>query len=198
MDKKNAMEDLQFIKKIIEDSKKTVLDNGIQYIVWGILIVIGLFTTNILTIMNVKIRFYWVWMIIILLGWIYSYFSIYKRNKSNYSSFAQRIINSSWLACGIGMTLLGFVGPAVNAYKGAFVSPILAVILGIAFFISTIIYEVKWMKLVPYGWWIGALYMFIFPGKFSFIIMGTLMIFFQIAPGIFLYRKFKKEAEVLS
>ncbi len=196
MNEKTALDELQFIRKIIEDSKKTVLDNGIEYIMWGIIVVVGLFTTNILINMEIKFNYLWVWVFLIGLGWTFSIVSSLKKKNKMPRTLGQRLISTVWLSVGIGMTLLGFVGPASGAYRGVFVSPILAVLLGIAFFISGFIYDLKWMKLIPFGWWIGAIVMFIYPGMHSFIIMGSLMILFQIIPGIILYRKFKQEAEV--
>ncbi|MBU1298051.1 MAG: hypothetical protein KJ963_01075 [Bacteroidetes bacterium] len=198
MDEKTALDELQFIRKIIEDSKKTVLDDGIGYIFWGIIIVVGLFTTNILIISKVYFNYLWIWLIVIGIGWTYSIISSRRKKERLPRTFGQKLIHSVWISIGIGMTLLGLVGPAVGAYKGFFISPILSVLLGSAFFISGFIYDLKWVKLLSIGWWIGAVVMFIYPGMHSFIIMGSLMIFFQIIPGIILYRKYKREAKVQS
>lgn len=194
-EKQKLFEDLEYIKQIIHDSRNVVVQNGIGFIVWGIIIIIGLVFSYIDTSLSGDQYSSEGWLILISGGWLYTIFSwLTNRKVKKAITFAERIIGSTWLAAGITMTLLGFVGPAAGAYNGVYVSPLLASILGIAFFITANIHNSKILKSIAPLWWLGAAYMLIFPGIQTIIIMAAMMLFLQVIPGIVFYRKYKAES----
>jgi hypothetical protein len=198
MDEQTALDEIKFIKKIIEDSKRTTIDDGKGYIFWGVIVTIGLLASYLTVVLNLQIGFGWVWIVLISFGWIYTIISYYTGNKtkSGESSYAGKLLSNIWLSCGIAMTIIGFVGVFSGAIDGDFVSPLLSSILGIGFFMSGFVYDLNWVKFLSLGWWTGAAIMFIFPGLHSVLIMAFMMLAFQVVPGIIIYNKFKKEIAV--
>ncbi len=195
MDENTALDEIKFIKKIIDDSKRTVIDDGKGYIFWGIIVTIGLLTNYLMYVLEIEISFIWAWIILIGFGWIYSIISFFFSNdkKPKSHNFATKLLRTIWLTCGISMTIIGFVGVFSGAINGMFVSPIISSILGIGFMISGYIYNLNWVKYLSIGWWTGSIVMFLFPGVQSILIMAFMMLVFQVIPGIILYNKFKKE-----
>jgi len=191
MDEKAAVEELAFIKNIIKDSRNSFALNGKPYIFWGILIVVGLFLQYSSDILDFRYMFF-VWLLLIGIGWAYAYFESRKhKQKSKTTSLAGKILGSVWLACGISMTIIGFLGTISGAIKGVYVSPVLSLVLAIAYFITGVLYDYKWQRNLSFGWWLGAIFMFFFPGKYSTLIMAFMMIVLQIIPGIILLNKVK-------
>ena len=45
MDEKTALEEIQFIRSVIEESKKSVVYNGKDYIFWGVIVIVGMMST---------------------------------------------------------------------------------------------------------------------------------------------------------
>ncbi|MRR09136.1 hypothetical protein EG831_03420, partial [bacterium] len=45
MEQIDAQQELAFIRKVIEDSRTTMIDNGYEYIVWGAIVALGMFAT---------------------------------------------------------------------------------------------------------------------------------------------------------
>lgn len=188
------LEDLQYMKQIINDSRKIVVDKGIGFIVWGILIIIGLTGSYIDTVNRGNQYSGELWILLIAGGWIYTTFSWYRhKGRKKAVTFADKIVGAVWFAAGVTMTVLGFFGTYSDAYHSVFVSPILACVLGAAFFVSAQICNNILMKYLAPFWWLGAIYMFFFPGLHTIIIMAGLMLFLQVVPGIILYKKFKAE-----
>lgn len=189
-----AADELRFIKKVISDSRRNFFDNGMGYIVWGIIVFIGLVTEFIIRKNGITGFGYYFWAVLISGGWIWSFFYYFRKNRrSRATVFAGKIIGAVWFAAGFGMTLFGFVVYPSGAFQPVFISPSISIILGIAFFISGVIYDYKPIKYVSYGWWAGAVYMFYFPGLHSILVMAFMMLFFQVIPGIMLYQRSKKE-----
>ena len=194
MDSISAQEELSFIKKVIEDSKKILIIDGKDFIIWGIIAALGLLITYLAIIMKRYMLIDWTWFILIGLGWLYSFFTNFRRNKNQKTkTFAGKIMGAIWFSMGIAATILGFIGGGSGAISGIFISPSICTVVGVAYFLSGIVYGSRWMTSLSIGWWLGAVYMFIFPGIYSLLIMAFMMLIFQIIPGIVLYRKYSHE-----
>lgn len=198
MDEKTAFDEIQFIKKVIEDSRKSMSYNGLDYIIWGIIVIVGLLIQYFALLSHIYFSCFWIWLVLIPVGWAFSIVNgKYKKEKLPHT-FAGRIIVSVWGAIGVAMTLLGFIGVMTGGIKPMFIAPVLSVSLGTGYYITGKIIEAKWISNIALGWWIGAVVLFFYPGIHSILIMALMMLFFQTIPGIIIYRKYKKEQEVIS
>lgn len=193
MDENMALEELQFIKKVIEDSKRSIIYNGIHYIVWGILVILGMCATYAVVVNRMNFNYIWIWIVVAAVGWIFSFYLGLKSKHEQPHTFSNKIIGVVWLAAGIGMMILGFIGPASGSLHPVYISPVLSVVLGMGYLITGQIVESKWLSYLSLGWWSGAVYMFFFPGDHTLIVMAIMMLFFQTIPGIIMYRKYKQE-----
>ena len=198
MDEKTALEELQFIRKIIEDTRRTVVYNGKDYIFWGILVIVGMMATYIFHITQMYFNYVWVWVVLIPIGWSYSIYNRSKLKEKHPKTYSGQLIGYVWGAAGVAMTLIGFIGPMFGNIKPMAISPLACIIVGSAYFVTGKIVEYKWMSNLSYGWWIGAIILFYVSSAESFLIMSLLMLFFQTIPGIIIYRKYKKEIAVQS
>ncbi len=190
---KNAIDELNYIKKIIEDSRRIVADNGMGYIVWGVLVTIGMVLGYIKYSMNLAFDYIWAWAIIIALGWLFSFIAYYRKKPAEVSTFAGRIIGRLWFSFGVSMTVLGFGGYFSHAISGEYISAVIALVLGAAYYISSILYDWNWFKAIGVLWWAGGFTLLFVNDVKQFLIMAGLMIFGQIVPGIILYVKYKKQ-----
>ncbi len=194
MNEKKALEEISFIKQIMQDSRKTFVDNGIGYIVWGVIIVLALLSEYFIITNQIKNNYGLNWIILIGIGWIFTAISRAKQRKESKSiTFAGKILGAVWFSVGIAMMIIGFIGPTSGALGGVFVSPVISVILGIAYLVSGVVYGSRWISFISLGWWAGAILMFYWPGMQVFWIMSLMMIIFQIIPGIILFQHTKKE-----
>ncbi|MEO8210881.1 MAG: hypothetical protein ABI840_09975, partial [bacterium] len=89
-----------------------------------------------------------------------------------------------------------FIGMMTKAYNPVFIFPIISTSLGISYFTSGAIQQVKWLQNIAYGWWAGAAVLFIFPGVHSAVIFAVMMICLQIVPGIILNKKSKEILQI--
>ena len=192
MNKNEAQDELAFIKKVIIDSKKIIVDDGRFYIVWGILVVIALAFEYVVVSFELPFDAVWGWLGFIVPGWLASLWFVFKRRSwPRAKTFAGKILLAVWGACFIAMSILGFVG----YFSGAVVSvaPFLATVMGIGYFLSGIVLNHSWIRNLAFGWWSGAIVMFLWSGSHNRLLFGVMMILFQILPGILLYYKWKKQ-----
>ncbi len=185
MTNKTIQDDLAFIKKIVEESRKNVCASGDHLIVWGILISIALVVSWILALNQISGMTEWIhWGLVIAGGWLFEL--IYNRKVGRNKpvrTYAEKADGMLWLAIGITMTTVGFFGGWGGAINTQFLSPLFSAILAIGYFSSGVIYDVKWIRNLAFGWWGGAIIMFIFPGMYHLLLMAGMMIAFQTIPG---------------
>jgi hypothetical protein len=199
MDEIKAKEELEFIKKIIEDSRKDIVYNGMDYIFWGLLVTIGMGINFLMEIFNYKFHnFFWLWVILIAIGWMFSIFTFYwKKKKERKRTLSNKIVGAVWGASGVAMTLCGFIGSISTAIKPDFISPVLCTFIGAAYFITGFIFDNKWLKGFSLGWWTGSIIMFFYPGIYTNLLMASMMLCFQVVPGFVLYKNSKKAVGII-
>jgi hypothetical protein len=194
MDEQHAFEEIAYIKKIIEDSRKSIIYSGKEFIFWGILASIGMIGTEILEILHLYLNILWFWVIIIGIGWLFAIYNYFKEQKSRrIYSFAEKIVKVVWVGCGISMALIGFLGPYTRGLHYNYINSALAAILGSAYFITGFIIDSKLLRLLSFLWWLGSILMFLFFSAYNLWIMAGMMILFQVVPGIMFYKNSKKE-----
>ncbi|MEO8512047.1 MAG: hypothetical protein ABI543_00675 [Ignavibacteria bacterium] len=186
--------ELSVIKKIMEDSRNIVADNGWHYIFWGVSVTCALIANYIMALNGVKMNYQgMMWFIVMTGTWIVE--GIIERRKAKKRkerTFGGRLLGALWSASGISMFMFGFIGVITHAYTGAFICPIISTVLGATYIISGAIQQTRWMQLLSIGWWGGAIYTFLFPSVHTLLIFAVMMISFQTIPGIILFRKWKR------
>lgn len=194
MQESTAQQELSFIKKIMEDSRRIIVDDGLDFIFWGIVASTGLIITYLLIITEKWEYIKWTWIVLIAIGWIFSISRGIKREKKKTAfTFTGKILSATWAACGITMTIIGLIGIFTEAIKGIYISPSVSLVLGIAYAVTGTVYKNKWIASLSIGWWIGSIFMFVLPGIHNILMMAIMMLVFQIIPGITLYNRYKKE-----
>lgn len=195
MELNQAESELSLIKKMMEDTRNIVCQNGWHYIFWGIVVSITLIANYILVLLHYYGNFIgFMWMVMMIGAAIAD--TIYGRmqeRKRPVKTFAGRLMGSLWFAGGIAMFMFGFVGTISRAYDPIFICPVISVVLGVTFFASGEIQQLKWQKMLAFGWWAGAIALFFFPSVHTLLIFALMLIGFQTIPGIILNRKYKRE-----
>jgi hypothetical protein len=190
----DAQQELAFIKKVMEDSRKIICDDGKSFIFWGILVSFGMLVTYLSVAGKWEVSLGWFWPVLIAVGWIVTFFISFKDDKKRSSkTFVGKIMGSLWIGCCVAMTILGFIGGLTDAYSGVFISPIVCVILGVGYLVSGVLHGKVWVSLLAIGWWAGAILMFYLQNLETLLIMFFMMIILQTIPGFILYNKSKKE-----
>ena len=177
--------ELSVIKKIMEDSRTLVLNNGWHYIYWGIVVTCALIANYIMARMSVAVNYQgMMWFVLMtsaaITGAIIERFVDKKRKVR---TFAGKLLGSLWFAGGIAMFMFGFMGTISGAYNPVFICPIISTVLGVTYYTSGAIQQLKWLQRLSYGWWAGAIVTFIYPGIHTLLIFAFMMICFQTIPG---------------
>ena len=195
MDTKQAEFELSEIKRIMEDSRRIMVDDGTGFILWGSLVAMGLISSylSVLGYLEWKVTSI-AWFALIGLGWLITIFQLRREKKERKAvSFAGKVAGAIWGSAGITMTIIGFVGSYTGLVKGMGISPLMACVLAAAFFVSGVIYNDKTFRYLSFGWWAGALVMFFWYSPHTLLLFALMILFMQVLPGFIMYKKWKKE-----
>ena len=195
MDTKQAEFELSEIKRIMEDSRRIMVDDGTGFILWGSLVALGLISSylSVLGYLEWKVTSI-AWFALIGLGWLITIFQLRREKKERKAvSFAGKVAGAIWGSAGITMTIIGFVGSYTGLVKGMGISPLMACVLAAAFFVSGVIYNDKTFRYLSFGWWAGALVMFFWYSPHTLLLFALMILFMQVLPGFIMYKKWKKE-----
>jgi len=192
-------EELAFIRKVIQDSRQSMVENGKPYIAWGLVVALMMFATYIeaLTGGNGSITG-WLWLIFgTAIGIASIRWARQEGPKQQSRPFADRLGGAIWGACGgtLGLVIvLVNVGRAIDPelyIDPLLVCPLVSLILGIAYFLSGIVNDLKWLRNIGFAWWIGGSAMFFIHSIHVLAVYGMMLLVFQVIPGILLYRNHK-------
>lgn len=200
MQKEEAEFNLAFIKQIMVDSRRSTIDNGKYYLLWGIVIGIASMA-NYLIVKNADeltkdINNFtgWIWANAILVGWVFSIvWGIRDGKKAKNKTMAGKIIGILWLGMGITGFILAMAGTISGSISPWSFCPLFAGLLGYGNFVSGTIHDSWMMKVMAFGWWAGAVWMFFIRSVDVLAVYSIFLFLFSIIPGIILYFKWKKE-----
>jgi hypothetical protein len=193
MDTKQAESELTLIKQMMADSRRVVADNGRHYIFWGVVVTGALIANYIMALQNIPMKTAgMMWFITMVTASIID--AVIERRQAKRTkvrTFAGKLLGSLWTASGLSMFMLGFVGTMTGAYNPIYICSLISIVLGVAYYTSGAIQQIKWLQWLSLGWWSGAVFTFVYPSVHTLFIFAVMMVCFQVVPGIILYKKWK-------
>lgn len=194
MDSKQAESELALIKQMMMDTRKVIADNGWHYILWGVVVTAALLANYVMALQHVSMKYAGMMWLIVMISTAVTEVIIERREqrKSKVKTFAGKLLSALWTASGISMFMLGFAGTITGAYNPIFICSLISIVLGIAYYTSGAIQQVKWLQWLSLGWWAGAVFTFAYPSVHTLLIFAVMMISFQVVPGIIQYKKWKE------
>ena len=192
---KKAQEELAFIRSIMEDSQRSIGDNGLGFIVWGFLILAAGISEFLFEYFNLPQFHGWTFLFYVTIGWIFMAVVNKKSKHLLGNPLTNRIISTIWIAVLITMTILGFVGGASGVINLNYMTGVMYTVLGTAYFLQGAITGKTWVKALGFAWWGGSIALYFVSGLPAAIIAATMMIGLQIIPGFIFNRQWKAHFE---
>lgn len=195
MNEKGAKENLEVIRRMIEETKKGVAGSGHMYIFWGVITLLAVLVTYALAFFELYQYIFINWLVLMCLGFAYSiYKGITKKRKAKVTTFSDRAMGYTWFGCGITLMILGFIAPLAGVYSGFKIPAVIAVVIGSACFITGRLYEWKLLTWSSLLWWGGGVAMMALKTDSSLLIFPFLIILGWLIPGLILRVNYKKQS----
>lgn len=196
MSAQDTEEELEFIRKVMEESRRTLIHDGVDFLRWGILASLGIFASYFYYYFQWQMIHVWIlWSAIVIMGWTFSIRSYLRVRKKKSTSFTGKIIWSTWIGSGIALTILGFIGPLSGAYSAILITAVTSAVMGIGYYANGILIGSRWYIFFALCWWAGSIVLFFYHRVESLLIFGSMMVCFQVIPGYIFMRQTEKGVE---
>ncbi len=196
MNDMQAKDEIQWIKEMIERTKKITAGSWMFFLVWGIVIILGIGGMYGLVYFE---KFSWIWLnwvVFVAIGVVFSI--VYGKRMENvegtrtYPTVATAHV--CW-ACGMAFILVGFILPLLKLYSWGSISVFVSLIAGILLFTLGGIYEWNLLKWCGVIWWLGAVGMVFVHENYRALAVIPLLLIGYIMPALVLRSMYRKQSE---
>jgi hypothetical protein len=137
-----------------------------------------------------------VWLVMMLLGTIVSIFLARKEKKTvRVSTFAGKVLTSIWISIGISNSIIAFASVIAKAFDPLYIIPIDSIILGLGFYVTAYIVQLRYLKYISLLWWVGGVLFLAFPSFHSILFLSLMLIISILFPAIENRSKWKAQLE---
>ena len=198
MESQEARQELQLIKDMIVKTRREAAESGLFFIVIGmislfsmlVMVMIGKFSLERLVIP--------VLIAIIVLNSVLSYWIIKReRKREKVTTYAKSIYLNIWAVCGLSLLMVAFLFPLTHVYSFDLVPVIISLILGIAIYLTGVVFDEPRIQWCGSLWWIGAgIIAYSTPGMLTMYIMTALILIGWVLPGFILNRRYHIRSKI--
>ena len=188
-----AREDIAFIRRAIEEGGAYARACSPDMLVWGIAIAVGHLAVYAFIRGWSAIPPNAVWAVCIGLPWLYSlrrqFRSLFGTAPPPRGPMAQAL-GMLWLGCGVFLTIMGIAAAATGAIRDGWFDAVVAGVMGIAFFASAWMTNLRWLRWIAVAWWVGEIAVFALRHQVEVLpLSAALMLLFLAGPGLVLLRR---------
>ncbi len=200
MENKKINDRIEIIYSMMKQASIRYVDNGTEFIFFGIYAVLGIFTTYIgielgfASIINNYFFIYWIGVPLI---YFFARFKTFKKTKINNSNCFDIIIGMSWVVASINVIVIYFINNMiiVNNLSLQLYMALLSSTFATAFLISGYILTYGYiLKISSIGWFLISIFSYYFVDeKLAPLVVGFGLLMFQIIPGLILKILYNKK-----
>jgi hypothetical protein len=185
-------EQIKIIQAMLEKTRRNFADNGTHFIMWGWLILSACVSQYIFVFFNQSEWIGIMWIAIMMSGGILSTITgIRQDRKKGAVTFADQAIGSLWLACGLSMSLITFLGVPMGIISMKALNPIIMMNIWIGVLVTGRILDWKPLQWSALLWFAGAIVCMMIHWHYHSLVMAILIIPGYIIPGYILRNKFQ-------
>jgi hypothetical protein len=195
MKQNQIQQEITIIKDMIEKTRRETAESGLLFIIPGILCILTIFLMALLEMYQLNHLFLPALLTAMAVIVITSaVIGIKEGKKERIETYAKSIFAHVWIACGICCLITGLIFPISKIYPWHFVSIIPLLFIGIAFYITGVIYKIRIIQWSALLWWFGASLLAFVEGSYRPFILIIIFLFGYILPGIILNKQYKSRS----
>jgi hypothetical protein len=190
----SVREDIAFIRRAIEEGRGCAGAHSLDLLFWGIALAVGYLGTYATVIGWWRMNPNWLWAVCIILPWLYSLRWFIGPRLSGSPPNSTRppmaqALRMVWFGCGIFLSSFSVAVIIAGDMRHGWFNAVAAGVLGIGFFTSSYLLNLKWMRWLAVGWWVAALLLYALRDRVEVLPLSALLLLLLLAlPGLLLWR----------
>jgi hypothetical protein len=187
-------EEIAFIRNAIEQGRGCAGQHSLDLLIWGIALAVGYLGTYAVAGGWRRFDPNWVWAICIGLAWLYSLRGLFRQRSFGSLQLESRppvvqALQMLWVACGIFLSIFSIAVTLGGDMRMGWFSAVAAGTFGIAFFVSSYLCGLAWLRMVAVAWWGAALVLYVLRTRLEVLpVSAAFMLVLLALPGFLLWR----------
>lgn len=183
----NPEDDLAFIRRLMEGARAAEVDHSGHLILWGFLQAAAAGLAYLVRHGAFQVSITAVWAVAVGIGFTGSWLLARRsRRSAPVNSLVNRVLAAIWVACGLSLSLVGFLGAAAGSLPSPVMPGAKSVIIGGAFFASAPLFNRTAYWALAGVWWILGGALLVRPSLGSNLVFVFAPILFMLVPGLVL------------
>lgn len=185
-----AHEDLALIRRMMEETRREVVERGRHFMIWGAVSSLGCLLTW-LSLRGARLpNPGWMWMALLAAGWLASMLVGLRESRTQrVRTLGARVVAALWISTGVTLTLIGLSGIVGGAFGDVSPSGLIAVVIGAPMLVTAILTGESWLGWVAGGWWAGGTFSLFVPGPNTLLLLAAMTLLLMAVPGGVLYAR---------
>jgi hypothetical protein len=196
MNDTQAKDEIRLIQEMIERTKKITAGSWMFFLVWGIVVILGI--GGMYALVSIE-EFSWIWLNWAVFVGIGVIFSIVYGKKLEQLEGARTYANITTghvcFACGMAFILVGFIFPLLKLYSWGLIAVLISMVAGILVFTLGGIFEWNLLKWCGVIWWLGAVGMIFVHENYRALLVIPLLLIGYIMPALVLRSMYQKQRD---
>jgi hypothetical protein len=181
-------DDIAFIRQAIEQGRGYAGRHSLDLLIWGVALAIGYVGTYATVSGWWRINPDWLWAACVVLPWLYS-LRLFRSQPRPPRPPMTQALRMLWVGCGIFLSTFSVAVVLAGDMQQGWFSAVGAGTLGIAFFVSSYLCNLPWLRAIAAGWWVAALLLYAFRHHVAVLpLSAVLMLLLLALPGLLLWR----------
>jgi hypothetical protein len=191
-----AKDEIRLIQEMIERTKKITAGSWMFFLVWGIVVILGI--GGMYALVSIE-QYSWIWLNWVVFVGIGVVFSIVYGKKLEKLEGARTYANITTghicFACGMAFILVGFIFPLLKLYSWGLIPVLISAVAGILVFTLGGIFEWNLLKWCGVIWWLGAVGMTFVHENYRALLVIPLLLIGYIMPALVLRSMYQKQRD---
>lgn len=188
-----AEQDLELIRRVMEESRREVVDRGKHFLIWGIVPFIGLLFTYFAATGAIVIDPTPVWLGLLGVGWIASFVVGWMDGRSaRVTTLGRKLLTAVWVSVAATMTLVALAGMFGEVVPVQALPGLLSLLIAPPVFLTGMLTRERWLVWVAAGWWAGGTLMIFVPGIYTLLLMAAMALLLTALPGVVLFARSRR------
>ena len=180
-------DDLAFIRRVMEGARETVADHSGHLILWGLLPATAYVLTYLAGQGALQVSINAVWAVVVGIGFSGSWLLTRRTEKrAPVNSLVDRILAAIWIACGLSLSLVGFLGVGTGSLPSFLMPGINSVLIGSAFFASAVLPDRTAYRALAASWWMLGGWLIVRPTPEASLVVASAHLLLMLVPGLVL------------
>lgn len=197
MEVDKMQDDIKYLKRMIENNRRSLVDNGLSYIINGLITAIGIPLTILISYNGYQNLIPYIWLILIAVM-IFANLLANKKveKKRKVKTFGSEVFAALWGACGVSIIIIFVLSFSSAEISSSSFYMSISGILAIGYFLTGVINDLKFMKVLAVLWWLASIVSGLWQTFGSLqnlhFFFSFMILLLQVIPASIIYKKWKR------